>query len=174
MGRSITPLSHDDIGLDELRGWVSRLNSLLTICLETHVALEDCSVRKHLALQDERPVLVTKWETERKKHQHALATAEAQLWAWTGQRTIEDANALVIDVRVRVQQAWELYEMWRKAVSLAELMETLTHVDPEMYPVEDLTKATHAAQQLQREFTLQLELAIHCLPTNAREVLTCN
>ena len=166
-------MSHAGIGLEEMRGWVSRLNSLLTVCLEAHVAIEECSVRKHLALQENRPIQVKKWETERKKRQRELDTASALLREWTGRATLNDANDLIVDIRVRLQRAWELHEAWRKALSMIELLQTLGRIDP-TYTGDDVTQAAATAAQFRTEMDAQIQLAAQLMPANALEVLACN
>lgn len=153
-------------GVDELRSWVARINTLSKIIFETQNELDEVSMRRHFAVVEQNVKLQLKLDGEARRLSHKLDTMMNFMRELTQCSNMDELQELMTDVKVRVANAYELHENWRRYLAYVELAESLSE-----FPKDVSRDDCHlTARGMQTEFELQMALIRKLIA--ARKALT--
>lgn len=146
--------------VNRARMWVTRVGAAASLLLEQQDELDELSTRKHFALASSQRLLENKLSIDMVNLTKAYELTLATLWQWTHRTDMSGVQSLLIDVQVRIANAYDRYEEWRKAVSTIELLDRVSGY------TSDVTRetVTERAAYLEREFQTQVELLWETIP----------
>lgn len=136
--------------LQKLRTWVTKANALASVVVDAQGTVAEARVRQTLATKDGNSRAAEKYKGEYVYASRQQAMSLAMLYDATGVQSVAEASALLIDIRVACQAAYEAYEAWRKQRFLAGLatlaqMETASMMSTRGVELEDAYQIALAA-----------------------------